>query len=97
MRAATWLFAMLAIWAALLRMPLYGACSFLLAAGLGRPIGGAVASRGWHLRHGALHARWRYSACWASWRLSRRDGRRSVNTARWLDCRRRRRLPATSC
>src|SRR3954447_13721643 len=27
MRAASWLFAVLAIWAALLRLPLYGACS----------------------------------------------------------------------
>ena len=42
----SWLFATLAIWSALLRMPLYGACSLLLAAGLGRPISGAVAARG---------------------------------------------------
>ena len=50
MRAGSWLFATLAIWAALLRLPLYGACSLLLAAGLGRPISDAVASRGWHPR-----------------------------------------------
>ena len=50
LRAASWLFATLAIWAALLRLPLYGACSLLLAAGLGRPISDAVASRGWHPR-----------------------------------------------
>ena len=42
--SASWLFATLAIWAALLRMPLYGVCSLLLAAGLGRPIGDAVAA-----------------------------------------------------
>jgi hypothetical protein len=50
MRAAAWLFAVLAIWAALLRLPLYGACTLLLAAGLGRPISAAVASRAWHPR-----------------------------------------------
>jgi arylsulfatase A-like enzyme len=43
MRAGTWLFATLAIWGALLRLPLYGACTLLLGAGLARPIGGAVA------------------------------------------------------
>jgi arylsulfatase A-like enzyme len=50
MRAASWLFAVLAIWAALLRLPLYGACTLLLAVGLGRPISAAVASRAWHPR-----------------------------------------------
>jgi arylsulfatase A-like enzyme len=50
MRAASWLFAVLAIWAAMLRLPLYGACTLLLAAGLARPISDAVASRGWHRR-----------------------------------------------
>ncbi len=44
LRTATWLFATLAIWMALLRMPLYGACSLLLAAGLGRVIADAVAA-----------------------------------------------------
>jgi arylsulfatase A-like enzyme len=44
LRAGAWLFTTLAIWAALLRMPLYGVCSLLLAAGLGRPISVAVAS-----------------------------------------------------
>jgi arylsulfatase A-like enzyme len=46
LRAGVWLLASLAIWGALLRAPLYGACSLLLAIGLGRVIGGAVASRG---------------------------------------------------
>ena len=41
LRAGSWLFATLAIWSALLRMPLYGGCSLLLAAGLGRVIGDA--------------------------------------------------------
>jgi arylsulfatase A-like enzyme len=50
MRAASWLFAVLAIWAALLRLPLYGACTFLLAVGLGRPISAAMASRAWQAR-----------------------------------------------
>jgi arylsulfatase A-like enzyme len=50
LRAGSWLFATLAIWAALLRLPLYGACSLLLAAGLSRPISDAVASRGWSPR-----------------------------------------------
>jgi arylsulfatase A-like enzyme len=49
-RAASWLFATLAIWAALLRLPLYGACSLLLAAGLGRTVGNAVAARLGHWR-----------------------------------------------
>ena len=35
MRTGSWLFATLAIWAALLRLPLYGACSVFLAAGAG--------------------------------------------------------------
>ena len=43
---ASWLFATLAIWSALLRIPIYGACSLLLAAGLARPISGAVVVRG---------------------------------------------------
>ena len=50
MRAASWVLGVLAIWAALLRLPLYGACTLLLAAGLGRPISHAVASRRWHPR-----------------------------------------------
>ncbi len=45
MRAGAWLFATLAIWAALLRMPIHGACSLLLAAGLGRVISDAIAAR----------------------------------------------------
>ena len=45
-RAGSWLFATLAIWAALLRMPLYAVGSLLLAAGLGRVIVDAIAARG---------------------------------------------------
>jgi hypothetical protein len=44
LRAAWWLFATLALWSALLRMPLYGQCSLLLAARLGRVIADAVAA-----------------------------------------------------
>ena len=40
--ALSWLFATLAIWWGLLRAPLYGLCTLLLAAGLARPIGTAV-------------------------------------------------------
>jgi arylsulfatase A-like enzyme len=47
LRAGSWLFATLVIWAALLRLPLYGAGSLVLAIGMGRPISAAVASRGW--------------------------------------------------
>ena len=50
LRAGAWLFTTLAIWAALLRMPLYGVCSLLLAAGLARPISAAVASCSRHPR-----------------------------------------------
>jgi arylsulfatase A-like enzyme len=44
LRAGSWLFATLAIWAALLRMPLYGVATLLLAAGLGKLIGPVVAA-----------------------------------------------------
>ena len=44
LRAGSWLFATLAIWAALLRMPLYGACTLLLSVGVSRPISAAVAN-----------------------------------------------------
>ncbi len=52
MRTASWLFAVLAIWAALLRLPLYGACTLLLAAGLrsADQANGAVANGGWRPR-----------------------------------------------
>jgi arylsulfatase A-like enzyme len=50
MRVGCWLFATLAIWAALLRLPLYGVCSLFLAAGLGRLISYVVATRGWTAR-----------------------------------------------
>jgi hypothetical protein len=50
LRVASWLFGSLAIWAALLRAPLYGACTLLLAVGLARVLGNAVASSGVHLR-----------------------------------------------
>jgi arylsulfatase A-like enzyme len=46
LRAASWLFATLAIWCALLRMPLYGWTSLALAAGLGRPISRQIVARG---------------------------------------------------
>ncbi len=49
-RAAAWLFATLAIWGALLRLPLYGWCTLLLAAGLGRPLSAAVSNRHWSPR-----------------------------------------------
>jgi arylsulfatase A-like enzyme len=42
LRAGLWLFATLAIWSALLRLPLYGAGTLLLAAGLARPISHVV-------------------------------------------------------
>jgi len=54
LRAGAWLFATLALWAALLRMPLYGVCTLLLAAGLGRPISTAVVvfnRHPWHARY----------------------------------------------
>jgi arylsulfatase A-like enzyme len=49
-KVACWLFATLAIWSVLLRMPIYGACSLILAAGLARPIGNVVVARGLYLR-----------------------------------------------
>jgi arylsulfatase A-like enzyme len=44
LHASSWLFVTLAIWAALLRLPLFGACSLLLAAGLGSLIKGSAAA-----------------------------------------------------
>jgi arylsulfatase A-like enzyme len=49
-RAGSWLLGTLAIWGALLRLPLYSVCSLLLAAGLGRQISAVLASRRWHRR-----------------------------------------------
>ena len=46
LRLASWLFATLSIWMALLRMPMYGPCSLLLAGGLGRAIADMVAAYG---------------------------------------------------
>jgi arylsulfatase A-like enzyme len=54
LNAGAWLLATLAIWAALLRMPLYGACSLVMAAGLARLIGDAVAARGAGARRARL-------------------------------------------
>jgi arylsulfatase A-like enzyme len=44
LRAAAWLFATLAVWTALLRLPFYGISTLVLAFGLGRPISGGIAS-----------------------------------------------------
>jgi arylsulfatase A-like enzyme len=44
LRTGAWLFATLAIWAALLRMPLYGVSSLFLAAGMGRMISPGIAA-----------------------------------------------------
>jgi arylsulfatase A-like enzyme len=46
-RAGSWLLATLALWGALLRLPLYGLCSLALAAGIGRLIADAIAARNW--------------------------------------------------
>jgi arylsulfatase A-like enzyme len=43
LRVGSWLLATLALWSALLRAPLYGAATLILAAGLTRPIGASVA------------------------------------------------------
>jgi arylsulfatase A-like enzyme len=50
LRMGTWIFATLAIWGALLRAPLYAAGTLLLAVGLGRVIGNAVATSGLNVR-----------------------------------------------
>jgi arylsulfatase A-like enzyme len=44
LRVAAWLFATLAIWSALLRLPLYGVCTLLLAAGVARPLSAEIES-----------------------------------------------------
>ena len=85
-RAGAWLFATLAIWAALLRFPVYGACSLVLAVGLGRLIGAAVAALGLRPRR-LRYVLGRSWACWVSWRPPRRAGTPSESTARWPDCR----------
>ena len=48
--AGIWLFASLALWAAMLRAPLYGVCSLILAIGLVRVIGDFVAVHGLNRR-----------------------------------------------
>ncbi len=48
LRTGSGLLATLAIWAALLRLPIYGACSLILAVGAGRQIGHAVDRRSWY-------------------------------------------------
>ena len=50
LRASSWLLATVAICSALSRLPIYGWCSLLLAAGLGRVIGDLVAARRWRPR-----------------------------------------------
>jgi arylsulfatase A-like enzyme len=52
LRAGAWLLATFALWGALLRLPLFGACSLILAAGIGRLLAEAVAARGFGLRVG---------------------------------------------
>jgi arylsulfatase A-like enzyme len=60
-RTGTWLLLTLALWMALLRAPLYGAAVLILAAGLARPISGAIANsivrrprRAWQLFAGLV-------------------------------------------
>ena len=61
----------------------------------GRRAGSADQRRGgepWLVTADGAIQPWRgSSACWVSWRLFRRAGRRSGNTSRWPDCRRHRR------
>jgi arylsulfatase A-like enzyme len=49
LKRAMWLFTTLAIWSSLLRMPVYGACSLVMAAGLARLISQGVVARGLYL------------------------------------------------
>ncbi len=79
LKAASWLFATLAIWSALLRMPLYGACSLVLAAGLARPIGDAVVGPSPALAADAIDPGGDPRPTRLSWQPSRRVGGRSVN------------------
>ena len=68
--AMAWLFAAPAIWAALLRMPVYGVCMLLFAAGLARPVSTAVVAYSRHPRQRG--SSWRgSSAYWLCWRLCR--------------------------
>jgi arylsulfatase A-like enzyme len=46
LRTAAWFFATLAIWGPFLRMPMYGVCTLLMAAGVGRLVSDAIVSRG---------------------------------------------------
>ncbi len=57
-RMVLWVLATLAIWSALLRMPLYGQCSFVLAVGLGRVIAEALVAH----RLRPRQARWIFAA-----------------------------------
>ena len=62
--AAAWLFATLALWAALARTPLYIWCTLLLAIGLGRLAGSTVAAVGLHPRWYAARPRLPARGCW---------------------------------
>jgi arylsulfatase A-like enzyme len=46
LRLASWFFATLSIWMALLRLPMYGLCSLVFAGGLGRALADLVAAYG---------------------------------------------------
>ncbi len=77
LRAASWLFATLAIWTALLRLPLYGVASLILAAGLGRQLSGPIAAlyrrppRAWYTSAGLLGLLIILAAFSSGWRAMR--------------------------
>jgi arylsulfatase A-like enzyme len=50
LRAAAWLYGTVAIWGALVRMPVYVESSLILSVGLGRAMSGAIAAQGAHVR-----------------------------------------------
>ena len=96
LRTGAWLFASLAIWAALLRAPLYGASSLLLAVGLGRLIADWIAARGLRLRRLRFVATALLGLLGVVAALS--SGWQAVREyARSPDCRVPPRAPGTSC
>jgi hypothetical protein len=96
LRATSWLLATIAIWSALLRMPLFGQCSLLFAVGLGRVISVAVAAGGFRprLMRSTLAI---LASYFSSLPSSRRVARGCANTKCWPDLHPRPQARATSC
>ncbi len=77
LQTAAWLLPTLAVWGALLRLPLYGVASLLLATGLGRQIGPGIVRlvqsrrQAWSVFAGLVATMALLAACTSGWRAAR--------------------------